>query len=72
MDCCMQNMTYHFLLRKTVIILGILFFAKLTKSVCNRNFMPKFLWLSQFSVAIYFFHESTLTIYTKLLARILP
>lgn len=72
LDCLTQNMSWHYLMRTISIIIGIIFFYQFTTNIADSGFKNKVLWLSGFSFPIYLFHEMSLTVTKKLLARLLP
>lgn len=72
LDCLTRNMTWHYLFRTLSIIIGIMFFYQCATNIKNSSFKKKILWLSRFSFPIYLFHEMSLTITKKLMARLLP
>ena len=72
LDCLTRNMPWHYLMRTISIIMGIIFFYRFTTNIVDSAFKKRALWLSGFSFSIYLFHEMSLTITKKLLAKLLP
>lgn len=72
LDCLTRNITWHYIIRTISIMLGIVFFYQFTTNIKDSLLKERILWLSRFSFPIYLFHEMSLTITKKLLARLLP
>lgn len=54
-------------------LMGVLFFAKfMSKLPASPKWRRRFLWLAEYNVAIYLFHERMLTFAKKLMLRLLP
>lgn len=54
-------------------LMGVLFFAKfMSKLPASPKWRRRFLWLAEYNVAIYLFHERILTFAKKLMLRVLP
>ena len=53
-------------------LLGVLFFARLSAWRPRGKWRERVLWLSQYGIAVYLFHERALIIMRKLMMRLLP
>lgn len=53
-------------------LLGVLVLARFCSQVPNGKWGKRLLWLSQYGIAIYFFHERFLTFFKKIALRMLP
>lgn len=71
-DCMTRESIFHNAIHNLVIVMGIIFFAKITTMLKEGRTKKGLLYLSEYAIAVYLFHEFSLTIYTKLVARLLP
>ena len=71
-NCIVRGTKLMYFVRTIAIIIGLLFFAKCTAQVKPGRWKRVLLWLSQYTMAIYMFHEHTLNILTKVVVRLFP
>lgn len=63
----------YLLFHNVNIIVGIIFFMKMSNTIINNNKLSNtILYFSKYTFIIYAFHEMNLTIFRKLITRILP
>lgn len=71
-DCFTRGTFYHRIIHNLVLIVGLLFFMVLAKSLAASNVSETLERLSKYYIIVFFFHEFTLKFFTKITARILP
>lgn len=72
LNCLTRNITLNYLAKTFSIIVGIIFFYRLTENIMKSSCKNVSLWLAKFSFPIYLFHEMNLTMAKKLSAKLLP
>lgn len=71
-DCMLRGMPVQHLARAASIVLGLLFFARLSFMLRPRAWRDRLLKVAGYVTAVYFFHEPALTLLKKVAVRVLP
>lgn len=71
-DCLLRGASTQHLARVVSIVLGLLFFARLTAMLRPGVWRDRLLWLAGYVTPIYFFHELALTFLKKVAVKVLP
>lgn len=71
-DCMLRAMPMQHLARAASIVLGLLFFARLSFMLRPGAWRDRLLKLAGYVMAVYLFHEPALTLLKKVTVRVLP